>query len=47
MTYTVGSTVKTVYGEKVVIKANAKSILVSDDNGGTIKINKRQLEIMN
>jgi len=43
----VGQTIKTVYGMREVVKVNKSSVLVKHPDGETIKVDMRQVRIMN
>ena len=47
MEYTVGQTVRTIYGYKEIVKVNKNTVLVPGQFSATIKIEKKHLDILN
>jgi hypothetical protein len=47
MEYTVGQTVRTIYGIKEIVKVNKNTVLVPGQFSATIKIEKKHLDILN
>lgn len=47
MTYQIGQTIKTVYGEQKIAKVNKSSVTIKFEDGKTMKITNKQVEIMN